>query len=131
MNSRITVGVVVLLVAIALRAQAQDRPYPVLKPSCKAADYPPREKDWRLLIARAAPPWTYHVTTSEAAEPFLGTVLFEALPAEFAKTPGVVRVQQEDREVYLIETKGLTSTKLKAALWGTFVSVAAKACGRR
>ena len=116
-----------LMVAPSIAATPQ---YPILKPECDAANYPPREKDWYFSIHAAEKPWTYRFSMSEIAEPYLGTVIFDSLPERFSKIPGVLRVEQEDREVYLIQSRGLTSARLKEALWQTFKAAAAQACGR-
>ncbi|MFM2450331.1 MAG: hypothetical protein RIS44_2781 [Pseudomonadota bacterium] len=67
---------------------------------------------------------------SEIAEPYLGTKIFESLPDRFSRIPGVIRVIQDDRECYLIQSKGLKASQLKDAMWKTFKAAAAEACGR-
>lgn len=101
-----------------------------IAPSCTAANFPPVEQDWGFSIDADEKPWTYSLTISEIAEDYLGTAIFNSLPERFSSIPGVQRVVQEDREYYRIKSSGLSATKLKAALWDRFKTVAAQACKR-
>ncbi len=101
----------------------------VLKPACTASKFPAKDRDWNFLVAPYdEKPWTYSLTIPEVAEDYLGTAIFDSLPKRFAKIPGIVGVIQEDREYYLIQSRGLSAPKLKAALWRTFKAAAAEAC---
>lgn len=121
---------IVLMLSSLLLFAPTPQPYPILQPGCNAANYPPEEKDWYFSVDPAEKPWTYSFSMSEIGEPYLGTAIFDSLPARFAKIPGVVRVLQEDREMYLIKSQGLSPKKLKTALWQKFKAAAAQACGR-
>lgn len=124
------IATIYLLLFSSLLFAEAPQPYPILKPGCNASNYPPEEKDWYFSVDAAEKPWTYSFSMSEIGEPYLGTAIFDSLPDRFAKIPGVVRVLQEDREMYLIQSNGLSPKKLKTALWQKFKIAAAQACGR-
>jgi len=118
------------LMLLSVPSFAAPSPYPILKPGCNEANYPPQQKDWSVSVDPAEKPWTFSFMISEIAEPYLGTKIFESLPDRFSKIPGVIRVIQDDRELYLVQSKGLKAAQLKEAMWKKFKAAAAEACGR-
>jgi hypothetical protein len=123
-------NLLLFLMLLPVPSFAATPPYPMLKPGCDAANYPPQQKDWSISVDPAEKPWTFSFMISEIAEPYLGTKIFESLPDRFSRIPGVIRVIQDDRECYLIQSKGLKASQLKDAMWKTFKAAAAEACGR-
>jgi len=89
--------------------------------------YPPKKSDWNFEIQPATAPWTYRVGIFEGAEPYLGTRIFMSLPVRFLQIRGVTRVEQEDREWYLVQTKDITSAQLQDALWRQFQAATSEA----
>lgn len=92
--------------------------------------FPPKRSDWHFEIHPEKSPWTYRVSLFEGAELYLGTRIFMSLPTRFQKIRGVTRVEQEDREWYLFQTKGITSGQLQEALWQQFQGAATEAFQR-
>ncbi len=89
--------------------------------------YPPKKSDWNFEIQPATAPWSYRVGLFEGAELYLGTRIFMSLPARFQKIHGVIRVEQEDREWYLVKAKDINSAQLQDALWRQFQAAASEA----
>ncbi len=104
---------------------------PPVEPGCTHTDLPLKHKDWTFDVERFDSKWSHRLVVSEIVEDFLGTASFEALPSRFASIPGVVRVKQEDREVYLIHSPRLKPEHLRASLWKEFQREATAVCKAR
>ncbi len=119
-------SLVLLLLLVSTGVSAFTAP----KPGCSPKDLPLKRSDWVFRVETSDGEWSHSLTTSEASEGFLGTAVFDSLPDRFASIPGVTKVEQEDREHYLIQSHGLSTQQLKEALWQKFRAAAVNACGR-
>lgn len=97
-------------------------------PACGATALPPTQADWPLAVHEDAP-GQFSLFLPEAAEGFLGRAVFDSLADRFAAVPGVVHVEHQDRESFLVQAPGLAADRLQASLWTAFVAAAADACG--
>ena len=91
----------------------------------EAAGYPPKKPEWHFSVSRGPAGWDYYFSMYEGAESYIGTEIFDGLTKRFAKIPGVSKVLQEDRELYLIRSS-LKPEELEARLWAAFLAAAAE-----
>jgi hypothetical protein len=59
----------------------------------------------------------------------LGTANFDSLVEHFAAIEGIERVEQQDRESFVVWSKSLSAQQLQSALWTSYENVARQACG--
>lgn len=70
------------------------------------------------------PGWHFGVVLHEEAEQYLGAVSFQSLVQRFANIPGVADCRQEDRELFLFNTRRLSAKQLRTAVWLQFMALA-------
>ena len=95
----------------------------------KEYGYPPKIEMWHFRVAKTNQPNVYEFTMIEVAQYYLGDKIFFSLPERFTNIKGIETVQQEDRELYYIQSN-LNPSQLKSALWEAFLSASAESFGK-
>lgn len=89
--------------------------------------YPPKQNDiFEEINSNDSNEGNYIVHIHEATEQYLGANIFKRLPKRFSLAHGIEKCIQEDRDVFIIETKTLNAQALRESLWTTFLEAAAE-----
>jgi hypothetical protein len=90
--------------------------------------YPPKIEECGFEVeATDEGSWTYIVEIFDGAEYYLGTKIFNSLEKRFSRVPGIKKVKHEDRDMFLVRSKGLSQEQLRKALWEEFLKASAEA----
>ena len=95
----------------------------------KEFGYPPKIEMWNFSVTKTNQPNVYEFTMVEVAQYYLGDKIFFSLPERFTKIKGIEIAEQEDRELYYIQSN-LNPSQLKSALWEAFLSASAESFGK-